>query len=108
MDSSPAVVIPLRVHDGFDLRWPGAARRGSAGDPTCAARTCHFGDVSNCTVRMIESRGNVPSWGGGSTSLASTPPQQRKDHAFAGLENLNSPVTRAAPTVHLHECFVAV
>src|SRR5206468_10072466 len=29
---------------------------------------CHFADVSKCTVLIIESSGNVPSWGGGSAS----------------------------------------
>jgi len=49
-EHSCGCTVCVDQHDGFDLRWPGATHRGSAGGPTCAARTCHFGDVSKCTV----------------------------------------------------------
>ena len=75
-EHSCGCTVCVDQHDGFDLRWPGATHRGSAGGPTCAARTCHFGDVSKCTVLIIESSGNEPSWGGGNASLASVPPSR--------------------------------
>ena len=34
----------------------------------------HFGDAWKCTVLIIESRGNKPSWGGAVASLESSPP----------------------------------
>jgi hypothetical protein len=53
-----------------------------------------------CTVLIIESRGNKPSWGGAVvTEFAS---QQREKPAFTRLEYAESAGTRGLPTTHGH------
>jgi hypothetical protein len=94
--------ISVSANDGRKDRSPHALRLPPESRARPMGPLVHFGDAWKCTVLIIESRGNKPSWGGAVASLESSPPQQRENPAFTRLEYADSPVTRGPPTTHGH------